>query len=275
MTIAIDLEGRTCLVVGGAGGGIGSAMSLAAAAAGAPVGIVTHNPSHLDEIVAQLDARGARSAAVVADVYDEDALVRAIARIGDELGTIRHLVNVIGGATGTYQRVAEFTMENFEGLLSRNVRYAIVACREVAKPLIDRAERGSIVNISSGASQGSSLLGGYSAAKAALEAFSRTMALEWGHRGIRVNVVSCGSIRTPRTGFEDVPDAVRSIPLRRRGDAEEAAVAAMFLLSDLAGYTTGHVLTVDGGVSLGGPGGEDLPAIVVESERAARARRAP
>src|SRR5262245_48508381 len=159
-------------------------MSLAAADAGARVGVVTHNSAHLDEIVGQLNARDTRAVAVLADVYDEDALVGAIARIGDELGTIRHLVNVIGGATGAYQRVAEFTMANLEGLLSRNLRYAIVACREVVRTLIERAEPGSIVNISSGASKGSSLLGGYSAAKAALEAFSRTMALEWGHRGI-------------------------------------------------------------------------------------------
>jgi len=259
MTFAIELAGP-CLVVGGGGGGIGSAVAIAAAQAGASVGVITHNREHVDEMLGELGALGAPAAAAVADVLDEEALVEAIASVRESLGTIRYLVNVVGGAgSGAMERAADFQLSTLEWLLSKNLRYALVACREVAGPLIEAGASGSIVNTSSGAASGIALLGSYSAAKAGLEAYSRTMALEWGHRGIRVNVVSCGIIRTRRNADRDTARAEQGIPLRRRGESEEAAAASIFLLSDRSGYTTGHVLDVDGGQHLGSAGGDDLP----------------
>jgi 3-oxoacyl-[acyl-carrier protein] reductase len=264
VSMLIDLAGRPCLIVGGAGGGIGGAIALAAAKAGASVGVITHNPEHSRETSERLQALGTRSAAAIADVTDEIALAGAIAQIGEELGTIRHLVNVVGGAFRQYHRAAEFDMEAFDQVVARNLRYVIVACRQVARSMIDAGETGSIVNISSGAARGTPLLGAYGAAKAGLESFSRTMALEWGYRGIRVNVVSAGTIRTARSN-SDNPEAAQAIPLRRRGTVDEIAAAAMFLLSDLSSYTTGEVLNVDGGIGLGSPGGEEIPAFAAGS----------
>ena len=270
MTYGIDLDGRPCLIVGGAGGGIGTATSLAAAAAGAAVGIITHNPDHAGETIEQARSLGARCAVAAADVTDEPALVAAIARIAEELGTIRHVVNVIGGRT-EYRRSAEIESEVFDRVVAYNLWYSIVSCHEVARELIRSGQSGSMVNVSSGASRGAPLLGSYGAAKAGLESFTRTMALEWGPRNIRVNAIGVGTIRTPRAGYDEMPEAAKSIPLRRRGHAVEVASTALFLLSDMSSYTTGQTVNVDGGVHLGAAGGDELsPFISRNSERRAR-----
>jgi NAD(P)-dependent dehydrogenase (short-subunit alcohol dehydrogenase family) len=271
VTIGIDLTGRACLVVGGAGGGIGTAMAQAVAEAGAAVGVVTNIEEHADDSIALLRSAGARCAAEVADVTDEDALVNAIAGLAGELGRFRHLVNVVGGnAAADYQRAATFDLAAFDRVVARNLRYAVVSCREVAAPLLDAGEPGSIVSVSSGAARGAPLLGAYAAAKAGLEAFTRTAALEWGPAGIRVNAVAAGMIRTPRQGMTDDGAAGSQIPLRRRGDARDIATAAVFLLSDVAGYVTGQTLHVDGGVGLGSPGGERVSSLSTRADVAAR-----
>lgn len=258
MTIAIDLAGRTCLVVGGAGGRIGSAVVAAAAQAGAAVGIVTRNAADAERTVKELRACGTAAAAAVADVEDEDALVAAIALVGEELGAIRHLVNVIGGAMSEYHHAAEIPLAAVDTVVARNLRYAIVACREVGAALIARGETGSIVNVSSPAASGKPMLAPYSVAKAGLDAFTRSIALEWAPLGIRANVLGCGATRTG-----DQPKGVEqpTIPLRRRGEPEEVAAATVFLLSDLASYTTGMTFYVDGGAFLGHPGGDGLSSM--------------
>jgi NAD(P)-dependent dehydrogenase (short-subunit alcohol dehydrogenase family) len=267
MTIALDLCGRPCVIVGGAGGGIGTAMAIAAAEAGAAVGIITNLQEHADDTAARIEPTGARCRAVVADVTDEQALVGAIAELADDLGTIRHLVNVVGGnLADDYHPAAAFDMDAFDRVVARNLRYAVVACREVARVLINSDTSGSVVNISSLAARGAPLLGAYAAAKAGLESFSRTMAIEWGPHGIRVNAVAVGTVRTPRTGHDDMAEAARAIPLRRRGEPVEVAATAVFLLSDLASYITGHTLNVDGGLSLGQPGGAQLSGFVTRAD---------
>jgi 3-oxoacyl-[acyl-carrier protein] reductase len=246
-------------------------MAVAAAEVGATVAVITNLAEHAAETARGLEGAGHRVEAAVADATDEAQLVGAIAELAGRVGPIRHLVNVVGGnLSDDWFRASEFDMAAFDRVIARNLRYAVVACREVARPLIASGQPGSIVNISSIAAKGTPLLGAYGAAKAGLESFSRTMALEWGPHGIRVNLVAAGTIRTPRAGREDLTEQSASIPLRRRGEAAEVAHAAMFLLSDLAGYTTGHTLVVDGGMGLGHPGGEELPSFVTSPELRAR-----
>jgi NAD(P)-dependent dehydrogenase (short-subunit alcohol dehydrogenase family) len=261
--IAIDLSGAVGLVVGGGGGGIGTATAVALARAGADVGAITNVPDHALDTEERVHALGRRVKTVVADVTDEPALVGAIGVIAAELGTIRLLVNVVGGAlVDDWYRVADYDMAAFDRLVARNLRYAVVSCREVARGVIGASTPGAIVNVSSVAARGAPLLAGYGAAKAGLESFSRTMALEWGRRGIRVNAVAPGTVKTPRAGQGDLADeAARSIPLGRRGDPDDIAHAAVFLLSDLASYVTGQTLTVDGGSSVGAPSDEPSPYV--------------
>ncbi|HEV8298804.1 MAG TPA: SDR family NAD(P)-dependent oxidoreductase [Acidimicrobiales bacterium] len=268
----IDLSGRTCLVVGGGGGGIGTAMAVTLAEAGADIGAVTYVEEHAGDTTERVKALGRRVSTVVADVTDENALVAAIAKIAAELGPIRHLVNVVGGSlVDDWHRAIDYDMDAFDRVIGRNLRYAVVSCREVARGLAASGLGGSIVNISSIAARGTPLLGSYGAAKAGLESFSRTMALEWGHRGVRVNVVAPGTIKTPRSGQSDLADAAAAhIPLGRRGEPTDIANAALFLLSDLASYVTGQTIAVDGGSGMGTAGGEQLPTFV--SNPAVRAR---
>ncbi len=272
MSVAIDLSGRAALVIGGGGGGIGSAMLDAVARAGADVGIITFVEEHAQQSVAHAKSLGVNAAAAVLDVTDEAALVAGIAELAGQVGRFRHLVNVVGGSLADdWHRSAEYDMDAFDRLVGRNLRYAVVSCREVARELLAAGESGSIVNLSSAAARGTPLLGAYGASKAALESFGRTMALEWAPKGIRVNTVAPGTIRTPRAGTTDMADAASAeIPLGRRGAPDDIANAALFLLSDLAAYITGVTLAVDGGTTIGGRGGDALPTFVTNP--AVRAR---
>jgi 3-oxoacyl-[acyl-carrier protein] reductase len=272
MTIAIDLSGRSCLVLGGGGGGIGTAVALAAAAAGAGVAIVSNVDEHCADTVRRIEELGGRCTAEVADVTSETELVEAIGNLERLVGPIQHLVNVVGGnMKDEWYPAAEYDMAAFDRVLSRNLRYVLVSCREIAGRLIRSGLAGSIANISSIAARGTPLLAAYGAAKAGLESATRTMALEWAPHGVRVNVVAAGTIRTPRAGQGDMAgEAARSIPLRRRGEPYDIASAAMFLLSDLASYVTGQTVTVDGGMALGHPGGAELPRFVDKPELKAR-----
>ena len=272
MATTIDLEGRVALVVGGGGGGIGTAMVETLARAGADIGVITYVAEHAEDSQRRIEALGRRCAVAVADVTDEGALVAAIAALTSSLGQARHLVNVVGGAlVDDWHRTSEYDLDAFDRVIARNLRYAVASCREVARPLLQAGRPGSIVNISSIAARGTPLLAAYGAAKAGLESFSRTMALEWGARGVRVNIVAPGTIKTPRAGQSDLADvAAASIPLARRGDPSDIANAALFLLSDLASYITGQTIAVDGGSSLGARGGDRLPEFVTNP--AVRAR---
>ena len=123
MTVQIDLSGRAALVIGGGGGGIGSAMLDAVARAGADVGIITFVPEHAATSVAHAESLGVRAAAVVLDVTDEATLVAGIAELAAQLGRFRHLVNVVGGSLADdWHRSAEYEMDAFDRLVGRNLR---------------------------------------------------------------------------------------------------------------------------------------------------------
>ncbi|MEZ5245010.1 MAG: SDR family NAD(P)-dependent oxidoreductase [Acidimicrobiales bacterium] len=265
MSIEINFTGRVALVVGGGGGGIGTAVCQRLAAAGADVIAVSAVAEHVDATKADVEALGRRASAQVADVTDFDALRAAIDAGADEMGPPDLVVNVVGGATPDHwHRLTDFPIESFDHLMTTNLRYAFIACQHVAKGLIERGRPGAIVNISSIASRGQPLLSAYGAAKAGLDSLTRSMAMEWGRHGIRANTLAPGTINTPRSGRDpdEVDPLAASITLRRRGRPDDIADVALFLLSDLASYVSGQTIDVDGGPSRGGVDEHDLPIFV-------------
>ncbi|MEC8687715.1 MAG: SDR family oxidoreductase, partial [Actinomycetota bacterium] len=184
------------------------------------------------------------------------------------------VVNVVGGVTVPYwHRLHDYPIESFDHLLTTNLRYAFTSCQAVAARLIADARPGAMVNISSIASKGQPLLAGYGAAKAGLDSLTRSMAMEWGRHGIRVNNVAPGTVNTPRSGRPvDDPDdpLAKGITLGRRGTPTDIANACVYLLSDLAGYVTGQTLDVDGGPSRGALDEHDLPVFVTNPAIRAR-----
>lgn len=270
MSIEISFTGRTALAVGGGGGGIGSAVCHRLAEAGADIVALSAVEADLEATRADVEALGRRCATAVVDVHDLDALRAAI----EARPEIDLVVNVVGGVTVPHwHRLHDYPIESFDHLLTTNLRYAFMSCQTVAARLITDGRPGAMVNISSIASKGQPLLAGYGAAKAGLDSLTRSMAMEWGRHGIRVNNVAPGTVNTPRSGrpADDPNDPLaKGITLGRRGTPTDIADACVYLLSDLASYVTGQTLDVDGGPSRGALDEHDLPVFVTNPAIRAR-----
>ncbi len=273
MAVEISFVGRTAVVVGGGGGGIGTSVCERIAEAGADIIAISAVQEHVDDTVDRANAIGVQASAQVADVSDFAALRAVIDDGAQAVGAPDLLVNVVGGVTPQYwHRLSDYPIETFDHLLTTNLRYAFVSAQHVARRLINDGRAGAIVNISSIASGGQPLLGAYGAAKAGLDSLTRTMAMEWGRHGIRVNGLAPGTINTPRSGRDpdEVDPMAASITLQRRGRPDDIADVALFLLSDLAGYVTGQTIAVDGGPSRAGIDQHDLPRAVTNPAIRAR-----
>jgi citronellol/citronellal dehydrogenase len=252
ITEQIDFTGRIAIVTGGATG-IGYATALQLAKLGASVVICSRTVDELEAAAARIAREsGSRCLAVPTDVKDEDAVIALVQRTIDEFGRVDILVNNAGGTRmGPLETIPT---KGWDSIFDLNVRSAYIATREVGRHMIAR-KSGAIVNISSGAGENGAH---YSAAKSALQMFTRVTAAEWGKHGIRVNCVAAGAIASPRVldawkvaGLE--PDEMgRAIPLRRTGTPDEMANMIVFFASDAASYITGQTIGVNGGPSLGG-----------------------
>jgi NAD(P)-dependent dehydrogenase (short-subunit alcohol dehydrogenase family) len=243
ITDRLSLAGRSVIVSGAGGGGIGTACARALAEAGATVVAVDRDGSRLDE----LDLPG-ETVPVRADIGTEEGVAHVIASTP---GTLHGLVNVVGGSLLPHWAPAlEFGREQWHESLELNLHHVMFLSQAVANRMVAQESGGSIVTISStGGVVAAPYHVGYGAAKAAVLGLTRTLALEWGRHGIRVNAVAAGSITTPRATrtAQDPALAGRGIPLGRRGTPDDIASAVLFLISDMAAYTTGAVLPVEGG----------------------------
>jgi NAD(P)-dependent dehydrogenase (short-subunit alcohol dehydrogenase family) len=247
---AFDLTGKTALVTG-ASRGIGAAIALALARAGADVALNSRNPEALEKVAAEIGELGRRAVVVPADVTDVEAVRGMVARAVEGLGHVDTVVNNAGGTAF----MAPFTQLRFAGwekVMRLNVESVVHVLQAVAPHLLERGS-GSVINVASVAGLGATpALSPYGASKAALISLTRSLAVEWAATGVRVNALCPGWTATElnRNLWEDEQISagmVATIPMGRWGRAEEMAGPAVFLAADASSFMTGQVLVIDGG----------------------------
>jgi 3-oxoacyl-[acyl-carrier protein] reductase len=242
----MDLTGKVALVTG-ASSGIGAATAEVLTELGAKVAIGYHaNQKGADQVRTKTGVL-----AIQADVRDEAALKAMVARTAAELGPIDILVNNAGSLVER-MKLAEITADRWNNIFNLNLTSAML-CSQAVVPSMLKRKRGSIVNIVSiaGRNGGGPGAGAYAAAKAALIAFTKSMAKELAPQGVRVNAVSPGVIDTPFHEVFSTPEMIRNfvgqIPMGRTGRPEECATTIAFLASDAASYIAGETIEVNGG----------------------------
>jgi NAD(P)-dependent dehydrogenase (short-subunit alcohol dehydrogenase family) len=272
----VRLDDRTIVVAGAGGGGIGTAVCRAAVELGANVVGIDIDQDALAEAevaaASPLDGGGRRFHGVLADVCDQDDVDRAFLEAVVTFGSVDGMVHVVGGQRAEHWHSLDgYPPRNLDAVFNLNVRSALLTSQAAAKAMTIAGRPGSIVHISSVASYFAAPYSlAYGVAKAALNSMTRTMAVEWGSRGVRVNGIAAGTIRTPHSRGDDQSNSERDgvLPLKRRGTPEELASAVMFMLSDLSSFVTGQTLAVDGG-SMVRPsylGPDDIPVFVEDGE---------
>jgi glucose 1-dehydrogenase len=255
------IRGKNVLVTGGSSG-IGQAIAIRFAEEGANVAINYRTGAaeaeHTHEIIhANLDRmmqHGGKHILVQADVSKEDAIVGMFETAYKELGNLDILINNAGFQIAGASH--EIPIESFDRVIATNLRGAYICAREAVKQFLAAEKPGVIINISSV----HQLIPkpnyiGYSASKGGMQNLTRTFALEYAAKGIRVNAIGPGATITPiNRAWVDDPEkraaVERHIPLARAGTSEEMAAVTAFLASDEAAYITGQTLFVDGGLTL-------------------------
>lgn len=249
--MSFDLTGRRALVTG-ASRGIGRAIALAYAEAGADVALLARNTELLEALSAEIEGLGRRAVIAVADVLDPQATRGAVAGAIDELGGLDVLVNNAGGNSFSIP-VAQMRMSGWEKTMRWNVDSIVHITQEALPALGDGG--GSIINLSSVAGlRGAPTMAHYGASKAAVISLTQSLAIETAWMGVRANALVPGWIETDLTDFLRVSDdveqgALSRVPMQRWGLVREIAEPAVFLASDASSFMTGQVLVVDGGLS--------------------------
>lgn len=249
-TRLFDLGGMTALVTGG-GRGLGLGIARGLAAHGARVVVAGRDPATLSAAVAELEALGAEAAAHRVDVAREDSVAALDAFVADRFGGADVLVNNAG--INPYYRSAEATpFSEWQEIIDVNLTGVFLCCRIFGARMLARGG-GSIINITSVAGHvGLAKSAAYCAAKGGVELLTRSLALDWSGRGVRVNTIAPGYFETDLTaGMRDnavLADRLMSkTPMKRFGAPRELAGAAVFLASPASSYVTGQSILVDGG----------------------------
>jgi NAD(P)-dependent dehydrogenase (short-subunit alcohol dehydrogenase family) len=245
----LSLTGKVAVVVGGTSG-IGRAVTVGLAQAGADVVPTSRRADLVDTVAAEVEALGQRSLRVMSDVTDRASLEAALAAVVGKLGKVDILVNCAGRTKRT--PTLDVDEAEWNAIVDTNLTGTLRACQVFGRHMLQRGY-GRIVNI---ASLGSFValfeVAAYTASKAAVAALTKSLAVEWGPRGVIVNAIAPGVFPTElnKSIIEGTPrgqEFLTRTPLKRFGKVEELAGAAVFLSSDAASFVNGEVLAVDGG----------------------------
>jgi NAD(P)-dependent dehydrogenase (short-subunit alcohol dehydrogenase family) len=245
----LSLEGRIAVVVGGTTG-IGRAITLGLAEAGADVVASARGADNLEVTAGEIEALGRRTLRVRSDVTDRASIEALRDAVLAGFGRVDILVNCAGKTRRT--PTLEVSEAEWNDILETNLTGTLRGCQIFGRPMLERGY-GRIINIASlGSFVGLYEVAAYAASKAGVASLTRQLAIEWGARGVCVNAIMPGVFRTALNGglLDGTPrgqEFLARTPMRRFGRLEELAGAAVFLASDSASFVNGEVLVVDGG----------------------------
>jgi 2-deoxy-D-gluconate 3-dehydrogenase len=245
-----SLEGKTALVTG-ASRGIGAAIALAFADAGADVALAARSTADIETLAGKIEATGRRALAITTDVTDPDQLDAAVNRTIAELGKLDILVNNAGG-TKFMAPAVDTRRDGWTKSMKLNLDSVFYASQTAGKHMAERGS-GSIINVASVAGLiGSPTLSYYGAAKAAVINLTKTFAVELGHANVRINAIAPGWVKTDLNKAIWQDDAVAKEwiagqPIQRWGEVADIVGIAIYLASDASTYQTGTTIVVDGG----------------------------
>jgi 2-deoxy-D-gluconate 3-dehydrogenase len=249
MEVTFDLKGKVAIVTGG-GRGIGKAISLGLAGAGASVVACSRTQKEIDGVAEEIRKMGGKALAVVTDLTVNEQIENLVNITIKEFGRIDLLVN--NAARSFLRSLLELREDGWDKVFNTNVKAVWLLSRAVARSMIEQ-KAGRIINITTvGAEKAELGMAAYGCSKAALKMLTRCMAREWAQYGINVNAVGPGLTRTdfskPIWSNPEVAKHVAGmIPKGRLAEPEEIVGSVLFLASDAANFITGHSIYVDGG----------------------------
>ena len=250
----LDLKNKTAVVIGGTSG-IGLALTRGLAQAGADVVPTGRRADQVRNAADEVVALGRRSFVQTCDVTDNPSLERLLQSVCNEFGSVQILVNCAGRTKR--MPTLEFPESEWDAIFETNLKGTLRACRVFGRHMIEK-RYGRIINIGSLSSfVGLHEVAAYGASKAGVASLTKTLAIEWARSGVCVNALVPGVLRTDLNaalldGTERGREFLLRTPMKRFGQLDELAGAAVFLASDAARFVTGHLLVVDGGIMASG-----------------------
>jgi NAD(P)-dependent dehydrogenase (short-subunit alcohol dehydrogenase family) len=250
----LELNGKSAVVIGGTSG-IGRAIALGLAEAGADVAPSSRRLDQVEAAAREIEAFGRRSLRATSDVADRGSLQQLLDDAVKTFGKVDILVNSAGRTKKA--PTLDFSEKDWNDIFETNLTGMVRACQVFGRHMLER-RYGRIINIASiGSFRGMMEVAGYSASKAAVASLTQSLAVEWSAHGVCVNAIAPGVFRTALNEklLDETPrgqEWLMRTPMKRFGQVEELAGAAVYLASDAASYTTGSVLIVDGGILASG-----------------------